>query len=224
MKKLSLIFLAFVLPASLLTSGVLLASSAKHVEMEQAPINPKDKVSLQKGATLFANYCMGCHAAKYMRYERLAEDLDIPIELVQKNFMVTTDLPGAPMTTSMSPDLAEQWFGTPPPDLTLESRLRGHDWLYSYLIGFYEEEGRPWGVNNKVFKDVGMPNVLASLEEELGEEAFKAAMGDLTNFMAYMADPVKVKREALGAKVLLFLLILLIPAYLLKREYWKDVH
>src|SRR3970282_537277 len=103
MKKLSLIFLAFVLPASLLTSGVLLASSAKHVEMEQAPINPKDKVSLQKGATLFANYCMGCHAAKYMRYERLAEDLDIPIELVQKNFMVTTDLPGAPMTTSMSP-------------------------------------------------------------------------------------------------------------------------
>ncbi len=224
MKKLSLIFLAFVLPASLLTSGVLLASSAEHVEMEQAPINPKDKVSLQKGATLFTNYCMGCHSAKYMRYERLAEDLDIPIDLVQKNFMVTTDLPGSPMTTSMSPDLAEQWFGTPPPDLTLESRLRGPDWLYSYLIGFYEDESRPWGVNNKMFKDVGMPNVLASLEEELGEEAFKAAMGDLTNFMAYMADPVKVKREALGAKVLLFLLILLIPAYLLKREYWKDVH
>lgn len=224
MKKLSLIFLAFVLPASLLTSGVLLAASAEHVEMEQAPINPKDKVSLQKGATLFVNYCMGCHAAKYMRYERLAEDLDIPIDLVQKNFMVTTDLPGSPMTISMSPDLAEQWFGAPPPDLTLESRLRGPDWLYSYLIGFYEDESRPWGVNNKVFKDVGMPNVLASLEEELGEEAFKAAMGDLTNFMAYMADPVKVKREALGAKVLLFLLILLIPAYLLKREYWKDVH
>lgn len=224
MKKLSLIFLVFVLPVSFLTSGAVLAASAEHVEMEKASINPKDKVSLQNGAKLFVNYCMGCHSAKYMRYERMAEDLDIPIDLVQKNFMVTTDLPGSPMTIAMSPDLAEQWFGTLPPDLTLESRLRGPDWLYSYLIGFYEDESRPWGVNNKVFKDVGMPNVLAGLEEELGEEAFKKAMGDLTNFMAYMADPIKVKREALGVKVLLFLLILLIPAYLLKREYWKDIH
>ncbi len=224
MKKLSLIFLVFALPVSFLMSGALFAAGGGHVETEKAPINPKDKVSLQKGAKLFVNYCMGCHSAKYMRYERLATDLDIPLELVEKNFMVTTDQAGSPMTIAMTPELAEQWFGTLPPDLTLEARLRGADWLYSYLIGFYEDESRPWGVNNKIFKDVGMPHVMASLEEELGEEGFKKAMGDLTNFMAYMADPIKVEREALGAKVLLYLLILLLPVYLLKREYWKDVH
>jgi len=222
MKKFNLIFLAFVF--SLWVSGSLFASSAGNVKTEKAPINPKDMVSLQHGAKLFVNYCLGCHSAKYMRYEQLAKGLEIPVELVQQNFMVTTDKPGSPMLSAMTPELAEQWFGAPPPDLTLESRLRGADWVYSYLTGFYEDESRPWGVNNKVFKDVGMPNVMASLEKELGEHEFKKAMGDLANFMAFMADPVKVEREALGVKVLFFLLILLVPVYLLKLEYWKDVH
>lgn len=224
MKKLRLIFLVFALPVSFLVSGALFAAGGGNIELEKAPINPKDKVSLQKGAKLFVNYCMGCHSAKYLRYEKLVQDLDIPLEVVEKNFLVTTDQPGSPMTIAMKPEHAEQWFGTLPPDLTLESRLRGADWLYSYLIGFYEDEKRPWGVNNKIFKDVGMPHVMADLEKELGEEGFKKAMGDLSNFMAYMADPIKVERESLGVKVLFFLLILLVPVYLLKHEYWKDVH
>jgi len=154
-----------------------------------APVNLQDKVSLQNGAKLFVNYCMGCHGLQYQRYSRLAEDLEIPEELVQEKLNFTTDKVGDQMRTAMASEDAKAWFGNAPPDLTMVTRYRSEDWVYSYLINFYEDESRPFGYNNRVFENVGMPHVMASLEEELSEDEFKQEMGDLTNFLAYTACP-----------------------------------
>lgn len=190
----------------------------------KAPVNLQDKVSLQNGAKLFVNYCMGCHSLQYMRYSRMAEDLGISEELVMANLNFATEKFGDQMENAMPEAAAKKWFGTAPPDLTMVTRLRDPDWVYSYLINFYEDESRPFGYNNHVFPNVGMPHVMAGLEADLGEDEFKEAMGDITNFLTYTAEPVRLERERLGVYVLIFLGILLIPAYLLKKEYWKDVH
>lgn len=218
MKKLAVIILALV------PSLALAAGGGNNPYIVDAPVNHKDVVSLQKGATLFVNYCMGCHGMKYVRYERLANDLNIPVEMAQKHFNFTSEKPGDQMANAMPEEQAKEWFGAAPPDLSLTARLRGEDWVYSYLISFYEDETRPYGYNNHVFDMVGMPHVLAGMEQELGEDEFKKAMADLTNFLGYAAEPVRLERESLGKKVLFFLFLLFIPAYLLKREYWKDVH
>src|SRR5690554_875830 len=200
------------------------AASAPNEHVVSAPINLKDRVSLQNGAKLFTNYCMGCHSLKYLRYERMSEDLGIPADLVMENLNFTSERIGDTMTNAMDSKQAEQWFGAAPPDLTLTARLRGSDWLYSYLVSFYADEERPYGYNNHVFPSVGMPHVMAAMEQELGEEKFQSEMADLTNFLTYAAEPMRLERESLGIKVLLFLFILFWPAYFLKREYWKDVH
>ncbi len=200
------------------------AGGGDNPHVVKARVNPQDKVSLQNGAKLYVNNCLGCHSLKYLRFERMATDLDIPIDIVKDQMMFGTDKVGSHMHTALSPELAASWFGTPPPDLTLEARLRQPDWLYSYLISFYPDESRPWGVNNHVFDAVGMPDVMGPLRESIGEEAFKKEMLDLTNFLAYAADPVKLERESIGRYVLIFLAILFIPVYFLNREYWRDVH
>lgn len=189
----------------------------------KAPVNLKDQESLQRGASLFVSYCLGCHTAKYVRYQRLGDDLGIPKELVEQNLMFTTDKVGEQMRTGTSQKEQAKWFGAAPPDLTLETRLRSSDWVYSYLLSFYPDEKRPFGVNNKVFKDVAMPHALETLERELGEDGYKAAVGDLVNFMTYMAEPSQVERKSIGVWVLLFLVVLFVPVYLLNKEYWKDV-
>jgi ubiquinol-cytochrome c reductase cytochrome c1 subunit len=189
-----------------------------------APINMDDKVSLQRGMQLFMNNCIGCHSAQYMRYERAATDLGIPAEIMKENLMFTTDKIGATINSAIPRDLAKKWFGTVPPDLTLVARIRGADWVYSYLTNFYEDDSRPWGVNNHIFPDVGMPHVLSNMQQELGEEKFDTAMADLTNYMVYMAEPIRAERERIGVYVLIFLAILFIPVYFLNREYWKDIH
>jgi len=189
-----------------------------------APINMDDKVSLQRGAQIFVNNCMGCHSAQYMRYERVSTDLDIPPQIMKDNLMFTTDKIGETMISAIPGDLAKKWFGTNPPDLTLVARVRGADWVYSYLTNFYADDSRPWGVNNHIFPDVGMPHVLSNMESELGEDKFEEAMADLTNYMVYMSEPVRAERERIGVYVLIFLVILFIPVYFLNREYWKDVH
>lgn len=193
------------------------------VELLHAPVNAQDKVSLQNGAKLFVSYCLGCHTAKYMRYERIASDLQIEPKLVQEYMMFTGDKLGEQMNTKTDPKDQAKWFGAAPPDLTLEARLRGADWVYSYLLGFYPDDKRPFGVNNHVFQDVAMPHVLADLEKQQKPEEFKQSVGDLVNFMAYMAEPIKAERERLGVFVLIFLGILMIPVWFLNKEYWKDV-
>lgn len=189
----------------------------------KANVNIHDQVAKQRGAQLFVNYCMGCHSLQYQRYGRMGEDLGISEDIVLENLNFVSDRIGDTMQNAMDRKDAAEWFGAAPPDLTMMARLRSPDWLYSYLIGFYEDESRPYGYNNKIFPLVGMPHVMADLEEELGEEKFREAMLDLTSFLVYTAEPVQETRRKIGFGVLFFLLILLIPAYLLKREYWKDV-
>ncbi|MBW0148708.1 cytochrome c1 [Marinobacter arenosus] len=244
------LFIAF-LPALGLAAGGGVALD--HIETDHT-----NKESLQRGVALFSNYCMGCHSMEYARYKRVADDLEIPAELYEENLIFTGAKIGELMKNSMSKDMAADWFGAPPPDLTLETRLRGESWVYSYLRGFYEDVSRPLGVNNVVFPNVGMPHVLVDLQglcavaPNIGVEAsveplsgninnadacpeyategsmsaaeFDQAMYDLTNFMSYMADPIRVERERLGIFVLIFVAIFFVFAYLLNREYWKDVH
>jgi ubiquinol-cytochrome c reductase cytochrome c1 subunit len=220
--------------------------------LDKANIDLTSKHSLQKGAKLFVNYCLSCHAAAYQRYNRMASDLGLTEQQVIDNLMFAAEKIGEPMTVAMSRQDGKNWFGAPPPDLTLVSRSRGPDWLYTYLRTFYLDESRPFGVNNLVFPSVGMPHVLWELQgwqkpvyktvEHEGKERqvidhlelvepgtmtpaeYDKAITDLVNFMTYMGEPVKLERQALGIKVLLFLLVLLVITYLLKKEYWKDVH
>jgi len=140
------------------------------VAMDHIETDISDQASLQKGLSFFTNYCFGCHSMKYARYERAAADLGIPHKLIEKNILVGQVKIGELMTISMPEDQAKIWFGNPPPDLTLSSRLRGADWIYNYLRGFYIDPSRPYGVNNVIFKDVGMPHVLASLQGVCAEE------------------------------------------------------
>ncbi len=251
MKKLILLLLLF-MPSYLLASG-------GHVKLDKANIDPTNKPSLQRGFKYFANYCMGCHSLAFSRYNRVARDLGIPDDLVKKNVIFTRDEKGEPtkigslMKIAMPKLYAKQAFGKAPPDLTLVGRARGADWLYSYLRGFYLDPSRPFGVNNTVFPEVGMPHVLWELQgyaakEESGHgEGHKAAeheapklkivkpgsmtpaeydrmVRDLVNFLEYVAEPGKQTRLSLGLPVLLFTLLFTILAYFMKKEFWKDVH
>jgi ubiquinol-cytochrome c reductase cytochrome b subunit len=190
------------------------------------------------------NYCLGCHSLQYSRYNRVGTDLGIPEDLLKEHLMFDPgQKAGAHIDSSMNERTAKAWFGAPPPDLTLASRARQPEWLYTYLRTFYRDDSRPYGVNNKVFKDVGMPHVLLELQgmqtcapgpvkahnggvkrDPLTAEEFDSAMYDLVNFLAYSADPVVVDRERIGTYVLLFITLFFVFACLLNREYWKDVH
>ncbi len=222
-------------------------------------IDWSDKVSMQRGAKLFTNYCLSCHSAKYSRYNRVGKDLGISDELMKQNLIFTTNelgertKVGSLMTINMTQEYGEKAFGTAPPDLSLVARSRGTHWLYNYLRGFYIDESRPFGVNNGVFSNVGMPHVLADLEglkkavkEEVDDghgnkhevitgfeqvtqgsmsaEEYDQAVKDLVAFLDYLAEPYKQTRKNVGTGVLIFLFFFLILAYLLKKEYWKDIH
>lgn len=221
MKKLIMALVLSIAPVWAFASGG--GECGELHECEVAPINLHDKASLQKGAQLFLSYCSGCHSAKYLRYERMSQDLDIDPKLVEKYMMFTSDKIGDPINSHVDHKDQAKWFGNAPPDLSLETRFRSPDWVYTYLLNFYPDDKRPWGVNNHVFKDVGMPHVLQPLEKELGPEGYEEAMGDLVNFMTYMAEPSRTTREAMGFWVLLFLAVLFIPVYFLNKEFWKDV-
>ncbi|SDR72961.1 cytochrome c1 [Pseudomonas oryzae] len=234
--------------------------------LDKVDVDFTDKAALQDGARTFANYCMGCHGAQFQRYERVAKDLGIPEQVMMENLVFTGAKIGDHMKTGMQPQDAKVWFGAAPPDLTLVARVRGNDWLYTYLRTFYEDPARPYGVNNKVFPNVGMPNVLSSLQGrqvigckqvqvvehgkkvfdpltgtpvteegcdqltivpktgELSEAEFDEKVKNLVSFLAYSANPVKLESQRIGTYVLLFLAFFFVFAYLLKREYWKDVH
>ncbi len=255
MKKITLmktIFAALILSIPL---GVL-AAGEEGYPLDAMTADPTDKPSLQRGAKLYMNYCFGCHAVGYQRYERVADDLGIPHDLMQEYLMPAGGKIGDLMKNGMDPKESKNWFGATPPDLTLVARVRGTDWLYTYLRTFYLDPKRPLGVNNMVFPDVGMPHILLelqgaqidtcagaevqrdiltgericglepdpSIKGSLSPAQYDQAIYDLVNFLAYSAEPMKMERQRLGIYVLLFLAIFLIPAYLLKREYWKDVH
>ncbi|MEM8766799.1 MAG: cytochrome c1 [Pseudomonadota bacterium] len=142
------------------------AHAASKIDWPMDPMTPnlQDQPSLQRGWQLYVNYCLGCHSLEHQRYERTADDLGVPHEIVLENLVFTGQKIGEHMTTAMQPELAKEWFGAPPPDLTMVARLRGVDWLYNYLRTFYRDDSRPMGVNNKIYPNVGMPHVLEGLQ------------------------------------------------------------
>jgi ubiquinol-cytochrome c reductase cytochrome c1 subunit len=227
MKKQLFVLLLALAPAWVFAAG------GHGIHLDKANIDPTNTQSLQRGARLFVNYCLSCHSASLMRYERMGKDLGISEQLVSENLMFTGGKVGELMKVATAPADAKEWFGTVPPDLTVIARSRGVDWLYTYLRSFYRDDSRNVGVNNLVFPDVGMPHVMWELQgwqEPVittglrTPQEFDRDIRDLVNFLDYMGEPAKHDRRALGVKVLMFLFVFLVLAYLLKREYWKDVH
>jgi ubiquinol-cytochrome c reductase cytochrome c1 subunit len=225
------IFAFFTLPVMAASGGV---------ELDHVEIDITDQASLQRGAQTFVNYCLSCHSASFMRYNRMAKDLGLSDDQVKDNLMFASDKIGDTMTVAMRAEDAEKWFGVTPPDLSVIARARGTDWLYTYLRTFYLDDSRPMGTNNVAFKDVGMPHVLWEQQGYLAKdehgELSVAKKGDMTshqydemtydlvNFLAYISEPSKLQRMALAKWVLLYLFIFFLVAYPLKKAFWKDVH
>jgi ubiquinol-cytochrome c reductase cytochrome c1 subunit len=236
---------------ALLGSGMATAEEGDIVPLQSgADINNLD--SLQRGARNFMNYCSGCHSLKYLRYNRMAADLKIPESALTGNLMFTSAKSFDTVNSSMPKD-SESWFGKQPPDLSLMARARGVDYIYSFLKGFYVDKTRPWGVNNLYLPSAAMPDVLADLQglqkpvfknepDDHGSarmvlvgvdsmtpgtmkpEEYDQFVRDTANFLDYAGEPVKAKRQSMGVFVTLFLLVFFVFTYLLKKEYWKDVH
>ena len=233
--------------AFLLAFSPALALAASGGALQPSQINPNDIASMQRGAGLFMNYCAGCHSLGFQRYSRMAEDLGLTEEQVMENLVFTDANFGEPMLSAMKPEDGAKWFGTAPPDLSLVARakLGGADWTYTFLKSFYIDESRPSGWNNTVLPGASMPNVLWELQgvqrpilngdgqvERLevasagtqSQAEFDRTVRDLTNFLNYVAEPSAAKRRSLGVWVILFLSVFTLLAWLLKQEYWKDVH
>jgi ubiquinol-cytochrome c reductase cytochrome c1 subunit len=230
---------------SLLMAPVLAFAAGAELHLDKAPDRSRDTAALQNGAKVFVNYCLNCHSASYMRYNRL-KDIGLSDDQVRENLLFTADKVGEPMKISMQRAEAKQWFGAAPPDLTVIARARasefgsGSDWLYTYLRSFYRDETRPTGWNNVVFANVGMPHVLWELQGEqamgadhqlklakagkLTPEEFDTMVGDLVGFLKYMGEPVGEFRKNLGIAVLIVLALLFVLSFALKREFWKDIH
>ncbi|WP_434803017.1 cytochrome c1 [Neisseria montereyensis] len=145
--------------AALLLAVPLSSVAAEGGEYEKVDIDLRDQVSLQRGAQIFTNYCLSCHSATSMRFNRL-QDIGLTEDEIKKNLMFTTDKVGDVMQSAMDPQDATKWFGAAPPDLSLIARSRGADYLYAYMRGFYKDPTRPTGWNNIVFDKVGMPHPL----------------------------------------------------------------
>ncbi|WP_338365956.1 cytochrome c1 [uncultured Pseudoalteromonas sp.] len=248
MKK--LLIGVFALSVNLLPNMVMAAGPS--VPLMEAGNDISDQPSLQRGAKLFMNYCLGCHQMQYQRYERTFRDIGIPTEIGKEQLIFDGSKVGGHMLNAITKDDAAKWFGAAPPDLTNVARVRGSDWIYTYLKSFYKDESRPFGVNNTLFPSVGMPHVLQELQGlptpiieeveqhgqtvtkvvgtetdgtgELSVDEYDHAVRDLTNFLEYVGEPTRLESEALGIKVIGFLVILFILAFMLKKEYWRDVH
>ena len=255
--------LALILLLAFLPLKVVGAESAYDcgtIPCDEFDADPRDKPSLQNGASLYMNYCMGCHSLQYARYTRMANDLGIPEDLVMENLVFDPEKKiGDRMTNAMDMERAKDWFGAAPPDLTLVARSRQPEWLYTYLRTFYRDKSRPYGVNNLVYPNVGMPHALLHLQGmqecaptasgdrieplsgesldsdpcgelqvveagAMSEEEFDGAMYDLVNFLAYTGEPMLVDRQRIGVYSLLFITVFFVFAWLLNREYWKDIH
>ncbi len=230
-------------------SGAALAQ--EEAELEPANNNVANVASLQRGAKYFVNYCFGCHSAKYVRYNRMGQDLQLSEQQLIDNLMFTGEQPFDTMANAMKPEDSVRWFGRSPPDLSLIARSRGTDYIYTFLRSFYAAPGRPTGVDNVVLPGTAMPHVLWKLQGvqrplyegesegeggehkfagfelvragELNTEEFDEVVRDIVNFLDYIGEPIKRERQQLGIRVIAFLLVFLLISYMLKREIWKDV-
>ncbi len=221
--------------------------------LQSANNDVSNTASLQRGARNFVNYCLGCHSAKYVRYNRMGEDLGLSEAQIIENLMFTGERPHDTMKITMPPADAERWFGRTPPDLSLIARARGTDYVYSFLKSFYVDPARPNGTNNLVLPMTAMPHVLGDLQGyqqavydgksdaennavhkefkgfeivqkgTMAPEEFDQFVRDTVNFLDYASEPMQLERRNLGMRVLAFLLVFFLFAYFLKKEYWKDV-
>ncbi len=238
---------------ALLFAPLTALASGAALHLDKAPDVQGDKAALQNGAKLFVNYCLNCHGASYLRYNRLTE-LGLTKQQVEENLMFTAEKIGEPMRVAIRADEARKWFGATPPDLTIIARARaseygsGADWLYTYLRSFYRDPNRPTGWNNVVFENVGMPHILYELQGQqvlhvekdkdghehkslklevpgqLSPADYDKQVGDLVGFLVWAAEPTAGLRKQLGVAVLIFLAGLFVVAYALKKEFWKDIH
>ncbi len=217
-------------------------------EIHRVDLDVFDQASVRRGAEHYIHYCQGCHSLKHLRYSRLAQDYQIDEATMKNEFLLGERKMHETLLSAMRPADAEQWFGAPAPDLSLSARARGADWIYTYLKSFYLDPSRPSGVNNLLVSNVAMPNVLADFQGlqapviahqegveyieklelvqpgSMSLEAFDRALHDLMNFLVYVSEPSQLQRLKLGKYVLAFLLLLTVLLYLLKKEFWKDVH
>ncbi len=228
-------------------------SATSESKLMHMDVDLSDQQSLQRGAKIFVNYCLSCHSAAYMRYNRMGEDLKISDDILKKNLMFGADKVGDVMNISMRHEDSINYFGVAPPDLSVIARSRGPDWLYTYFQTFYVDDSRPFGINNLVYKDVAMPHVLWELQgmqrlvhlEETGsvyynpnyknslelvttgkqtEKEYDRTVRDLVNYLVYIGEPIKLKRTKIGVWVMFYLFIFLVVAYMLKKDYWQDIH
>jgi len=246
----ALVAAPFVALTLLAPSGTSQAAGGGY-RLDPAPTDPNDLVSLQSGARTFVNYCLNCHGAQFMRYNRL-QDIGLSDAQIEDNLLFTADKVGETMKVAMTKEDGKAWFGVPPPDLTVIARARGADWLYTYMRTFYRDPKTPTGWNNAVFPNVGMPHALWTLQgeralkiekvkDQAGHETleyswsqlsqgtqsaieYDRTVRDLVNFLVYLGEPAAESRKRIGVIVLFVLGILFVFAYLLKREFWKDVH
>lgn len=237
----------------LLLPGTVFAAGAG-VPLMSANNDVNDKASLQRGAQLFVNYCLSCHSAKFMRYNRMGEDLRISDEAIIDNLLFTGDKTGETMMVALTKEQGDKWFGKAPPDLSVVARSKGPDWIYTFLLSFYEDDDptRLFGVNNTVLEGAAMPAVLAELQGiqvlveppddevhhgdnqlpefklvqqgSMNPAEFRRAVRDLVNFLDYMGEPAQLIRGKVGMWVLLFLALFTWLARSLYKEYWKDIH
>ena len=225
-------------------SGLAVAADSGY-SLNKANIDGTNAESLQRGAKIFADRCLSCHAATFMRYNRLA-DIGLTQGQIKQYFIADDSVKvGDTMKSAIDAATAKQMFGVMPPDLSVVSRSRGADWLYTYFISFYKDDATTTGWNNVIFPNVAMPNVFSqeqgtlravyandksslSLEREtqgtLSARAFDDSMLDLTNFLVFMGEPAAEKRKQIGSLVIIFLIIFAFMAWAVKREFWKDVH
>jgi ubiquinol-cytochrome c reductase cytochrome c1 subunit len=181
------------------------------------------RVALREGARTFMDYCLGCHGTGLQRYARVAQDLGIDSRSLRDDWLPAGSSADDPILSALRAADAQAWLGAVPPDLTLTARVRGSEWLYQYLQGFYPDPARPLGVNNHRVPNTAMPDVLEPLRTRLGPQAFDEKVSQLVAFLAYSADPNKTLSQRIGVYVLLYLAVFVLMALLLKREYWKDV-
>lgn len=221
--------------------------------MRHVSIDVGNKSALQRGARDFARYCMGCHSLRYMRYLQLEKPLGLSAEAIKKDLIFNGAKVGDPMISSMPAKQAAKWFGKVPPDLSDEARIRGTDWLFTYMTGFYLDKLQPTGANNVVFPKVGMPDVVENLQGaqmpiykeitasdgtkekvivglklvkpgSMTPQQYDKWSKDIVTFLAFMSEPNKLEREHLGVWIVLLMVLFTIVAYFLKKAYWEDVH
>lgn len=247
--SLRMALVAALLAALALSTGA--RASEGGYRLDRAAIDPSSQSSLQAGARTFVNYCLNCHGAQFMRYNRL-RDIGLTNKQIKDNLLFTGDKVGETMKVAMRTADGKAWFGVAPPDLSVIARARGADWLYTYLRTFYRDPKTWSGWNNAVFPNAAMPHALWTLQgeralervttkdhdgHETTEPRFRTIRAgtqstseydrtvlDLTNFLVYVGEPAAQTRKRIGVFVLFALGILFVFAYALKREFWKDVH